>query len=124
MKQPIKLIDILKETVMSEKIQKKNIGKYVTVEIEDGDEFPILNKKAVAEYLKSVIDPKYLRDVNIFMRDEEGFEESSTYFFDDAELADNENADYSKITDQEVEDWVKQEMSHWLFSKPDEFPSK
>jgi hypothetical protein len=44
-----------------------------------------LNKNAVADYLKSVIDPEYLKDVNTFMRDEEGWGESSSYFLEDDE---------------------------------------
>jgi hypothetical protein len=49
------------------------------------------------------------------MDDEEGFDESSSYFFD----TDEENA-----SEKDVEDWAKQEMSYYLFSKPDEFPGK
>lgn len=99
-----------------EELKKKVINKYVTVEIEDdGEEYPMLNKTAVANYLKSVIDPSELKSVNVFMRDDEGFDESSSYFFED---------NYVDTTEQEVEDWAKQEMSYYLFSKPDEFPGK
>ena len=31
---------------------------------------------------------------------------------------------FRSIPDNEVERWAKQEMSYYLFSKPDEFPSK
>lgn len=99
-----------------EELKKRVINKYVTVEIEDdGEEYPMLNKTAVANYLKSVIDPSELKSVNAFMRDDEGFDESSSYFFED---------NYADTTEQEVEDWAKQEMSYYLFSKPDEFPGK
>jgi hypothetical protein len=99
-----------------EELKKRVINKYVTVEIEDdGEEYPMLNKTAIANYLKSVIDPSELKSVNAFMRDDEGFEESASYFFED---------NYVDITEQEVEDWAKQEMSYYLFSKPDEFPGK
>lgn len=99
-----------------EELKKKVINKYVTVEVEDdGEEYPMLNKTAVANYLKSVIDPSELKSVNTFMRDDEGFDESASYFFED---------EYVDTTEQEVEDWAKQEMSYYLFSSPDEFPSK
>ena len=52
---------------------------------------------------------------DIFMNDDEGFDESASYFFDN----DEENA-----SEKDVEDWAKQEMSYYLFSSPDEFPSK
>lgn len=96
--------------------KKKVINKYVTVEVEDdGDEYPMLNKKAIADYLKSVIDPSELKSVSNFMNDDEGFDESASYFFED---------EYVDTTEKEVEDWAKQEMSYYLFSKPDEFPGK
>jgi len=51
------------------------------------------------------------------MNDNEGYDESSMYFFDNDE-------DPATTTEQDVENWVKQEISYYLFSKPDEFPSK
>jgi hypothetical protein len=103
-----------------EEIKKKVINKYINIEIEDdGEEFPVLNKKSISDYLKSVIDPSEIKAVNSFMRDEEGFDESASYFFED--IGDTEISD---TTEQEVEDWAKQEMSYYLFSEPDEFPSK
>ena len=83
--------------------------------MEDGEEYLMLNKTAVANYLKSVIDPEEIENVDIFMNDDEGFDESASYFFDN----DEENA-----SEKDVEDWAKQEMSYYLFSSPDEFPSK
>ena len=96
-----------------------NENKYITIETDedDGEEYPMLNDKAIAAYLKSVIDPKKIRSVNSFMKDEEGYGESSSYFFDNGE-------DYNSITDEDVENWAKQEMSYYLYSKPDEFPLK
>jgi hypothetical protein len=103
-----------------EEIKKKVINKYINIEIEDdGEEFPVLNKKSISDYLKSVIDPSEIKAVNSFMRDEEGFDESASYLFED--IGDTEISD---TTEQEVEDWAKQEMSYYLFSEPDEFPSK
>ena len=95
----------------------KKIGKYVTVETDEvGDEYPDLNDQAISDYLKSVIDPEYDEDVDNFMNDGEGFDESRSHFFEDE--------DYDSIKDEEVEEWARQEMSNYLFSQPDEFPGK
>ena len=61
--------------------------------------------------------PEEIESVDIFMNDNEGYGESSMYFFDNDE-------DPATTTEQDVENWVKQEISYYLFSKPDEFPSK
>ena len=95
-------------------VEEDKANKYISVEIEGNEQFPMLNKTLVSDYLKSVIDPEEIESVDAFMDDEEGFEESSMYFFDG-------NEDPSE---KDVEDWAKQEMSYYLFSKPDEFPGK
>jgi len=92
-------------------------NKYITIETEDNEEFPMLNKEAITAYLKSVIDPEEIESVDSFMDDEEGFDESSSYFFDTPE-------ETPQASEQDVEDWAKQEISYYLFSKPDEFPHK
>jgi len=97
-----------------DQIEEAKKSKYITVD-EEGDYQ--LNSKAIEAYLKSVIDPEEIENVDIFMNDDEGYGESSSYFFDNDE-------DPATITDKEVEDWAKQELSYWLFSSPDEFPSK
>ena len=89
-------------------------NKYLTVD-EDGDYQ--LNSKAITDYLKSVIDSEEIENVDIFMNDDEGYGESSMYFFDTPE-------ETPQASEQDVEDWAKQEISYYLFSKPDEFPSK
>ena len=96
-------------------VEEGKANKYISVEIEGNEQFPMLNKVLVSDYLKSVIDPEEIESVDAFMDDEEGFDESSSYFFDN----DEENA-----SEKDVEDWAKQEMSYYLFSKPDEFPGK
>lgn len=109
----------------SEKIIKEGLlkeSKYISTEEIDGEEYPMLNKKAISDYLKSVIDPSELKSVNAFMRDEEGFDESASYFFDTPDVPEEE--DGVNIPDSQVEDWAKQEMSYYLFSSPDEFPGK
>jgi hypothetical protein len=100
---------------INEDLEEGKANKYISVEIEGDEQFPILNKVLVSDYLKSVIDPEEIESVDVFMDDEEGFDESSSYFFD----TDEENA-----SEKDVEDWAKQEMSYYLFSKPDEFPGK
>jgi len=95
----------------------QSTNKYIDVATENDDEFPILNKETITTYLKSVIDPEYIEDVDLFMNDEEGFNESATYFFDTPE-------ETPQADENEVENWAKQEISYYLFSKPDEFPSK
>ena len=106
-----------KATLKNKRSLKENesSNKYVSMEVEDGEEYPMLNEKAVADYLKSVIDPKQKRAVDTFMNDDEGFGESSSHFFDD---------DGSTTTEKDVEDWATMEMSYYLYSSPDEFPFK
>jgi len=87
-------------------------SKYILTD-EEGDVY--LNDNAIKAYLKSVIDPKEIESVDDFMNDEEGFEESSMHFFGD---------DSEDISDKDVEDWAKQEISYYLYSEPDEFPGK
>jgi hypothetical protein len=95
----------------------QSTNKYIDITTENGEEFPILNKELITTYLKSVIDPEEIENVDIFMNDDEGYGESSMYFFDTPE-------ETPQASEQDVEDWAKQEMSYYLFSKPDEFPSK
>jgi hypothetical protein len=95
-------------------VEEGKANKYISVEIEGNEQFPTLNKVLISDYLKSVIDPEEIESVDTFMNDEEGFEESSMYFFD----ADGDP------TEKDVEDWAKMEMSYYLFSQPDEFPGK
>jgi hypothetical protein len=101
----------IKESI--EEAKSKKINQYISVESdEDGDEYPLLNRLAISNYLKSIMDPE---EVDSFMDDEEGFDESSSYFFED---------EYVDVTEQEVEDWAKQEISYYLESESDEFPSE
>ena len=97
--------------------ENKSTNKYIDITTENGEEFPILNKELITTYLKSVINPEEIENVDIFMNDDEGYGESSMYFFDTPE-------ETPQASEQDVEDWAKQEMSYYLFSKPDEFPSK
>ncbi len=94
--------------------ENQSTNKYLIVD-EDGDYQ--LNSKAISDYLKSAIDPEEIENVDIFMNDDEGYGESSMYFFDNDE-------DPATTTEKDVEDWAKQEVSYYLFSKPDEFPSR
>jgi hypothetical protein len=100
-----------------DEIENQSTNKYVDTVSEDGDEFSELNKETITLYLKSVIDPEYIDDVDTFMNDEEGFGESSMHFFDVPEGT-------PQADESEIEEWAKQEISYYLFSKPDEFPHK
>ena len=103
-----------KEKIVKEGLEEAKKNKYIVVD-EEGDYQ--LDSKAIEAYLKSVIDPEEIESVDIFMGDDEGYGESSMYFFDNDE-------DPATTTDKEVEDWAKQEISYYLFSTPDEFPGK
>ena len=105
--------DKLLNTNIKEELKETKKNKYIDVD-EDGTE--MLNKEAVTNYLKSVIDPEYAEAVDSFMSDSEGWEESEMYFF--------EVPEDPEATEKDVEEWAKQEMSYYLFSKPDEFPVK
>jgi hypothetical protein len=110
MKQPINEIKRMQQLAGIITESQLNELKYISTD-EEGDTY--LNKEAIKAYLKSVIDPKEIKSVDSFMNDEEGFEESSMHF----DIEDN-------TTEQEIEDWAKQEMSYYLYSEPDEFPGK
>lgn len=105
--------------ILKENIEEIKESKYISSEEQEDEDFPVLNDDAIRAYLKSVIEPKYIKAVDSFMDDEEGYGESSMYFFDTPV---DENP--FTIPDSEVERWAKQEMSYYLFSKPDEFPHK
>ena len=112
---PSEAVIITKKALSKKEIKEANLtNKYLNID-EEGDYS--LNDKAVTDYLKSVIDPEEIESVDNFMKDEEGYGESSMYFFDNDE-------DPATTTEKTVEEWATQEMSYWLFSKPDEFPFK
>jgi hypothetical protein len=108
---PDKGVTGTQKTIKENAETENKINQYISVESdEDGDEYPLLNRLAISNYLKSVLDPE---EVDSFMDDEEGFDESSMYF----DIEDN-------TTEKEVEDWAKQEMNHYLYSDSDEFPNE
>jgi hypothetical protein len=90
-------------------------NKYISFEKDEAGEYPILDYKACEAYLKSVISSRYLKDVDTFMNDEEGWGNAADYFFE---------GEGETQTEENVEDYLEQEMSYYLFSSPDEFPSK
>jgi len=96
-------------------------SKYITVNGEDDYQ---LNSKAIEAYLKSVIDPKEIERVDVFMNASKGYGESSKYFFNN--YTDNfwKYDNPAKSPDNVIEDWVKQEMSYYFFNTPDSYPSK
>jgi len=110
---------ISEEEYRESSINENTTSKYISSEEQEDEDFPVLNDDAIRAYLKSVIDPEYIDDVDVFMDDDEGYGESSMYFFDTPV-----DEDPFTISDNEVEKWAEMEMSYYLFSKPDEFPSK
>jgi hypothetical protein len=98
--------------------EAKKVNKYFTGKLidDDGEEYYDLDAKKVAAYLKSVIDPKHLKDVKAFMNDDEGWEETMMNGVDNYDLQ-----DYSE---KDVEKLATMEMSYWLTSQPNEFPFK
>jgi len=106
------------EKTIKEGLEEAKKNKYITFETdEDGETYPSFDDKAVADYLKSVIDPEEIENVDTFMFDDsEGWEETVINGVDsDA---------YETMSEKDVEELAKQEMSYYLFSKPDEFPIK
>ena len=106
------------EKTIKEGLEEAKKNKYITFETdEDGETYPSFDDKAVADYLKSVIDPEEIENVDTFMFDDsEGWQETVMNGVDsDA---------YENMSEKDVEELAKQEMSYYLFSKPDEFPGK
>ena len=102
------------EKTIKEGLEEGKRNKYITVD-EEGDYS--FNDKAVADYLKSVIDPEEIENVDIFMfEDSEGWEETVINGVDYDTI--------SEMSEKDVEELAKQEMSYYLFSQPDEFPGK
>jgi hypothetical protein len=99
------------------KINKPNNNKYISLEKdEDGNRYYVIDKGLIHSYLESVIDPEYIDDVETFMSDEEGWEESTLNGLSDF--------DFENATDEDIEDFATSEMSFFLTSHPDEFPFK
>jgi hypothetical protein len=112
---PSDAVIITKRALGKKEVKEANsTNKYLTID-EEGDYQ--LNDKAITDYLKSVINPEEIKSIESFMTDDEGYGESSMYFFDNDE-------DPAATTEKDVESWATQEMSYYLFSKPDEFPFK
>jgi hypothetical protein len=99
------------------KINPPKRNKYISLEKdEDGNRYYIIDKGLVQTYLESVIDPEYIDNVETFMSDEEGWEESTLNGLSDF--------DFENATGEDIEDFATSEMSFFLTSSPDEFPFK
>ena len=99
------------------KIKSPNRNKYISIETdEDGNKYYVIDRGLIHSYLESVIDPEYIDDVETFMSDSEGWEESTLNGLSDFDI---ENS-----TGKEIEDFATSEMSFFLTSHPDEFPYK
>jgi hypothetical protein len=109
---------LLKSDFINEyKINKPKRNKYISLEKdEDGNRYYVIDKGLIHSYLESVINPEYIDDVETFMSDEEGWEESTLNGLSDF--------DFENATDEDIEDFATSEMSFFLTSSPDEFPYK
>ena len=109
---------LLKSDFINEyKINKPKRNKYISLEKdEDGNRYYVIDKGLIHSYLESVINPEYIDDVETFMSDEEGWEESTLNGLSDF--------DFENATGEDIEDFATSEMSFFLTSSPDEFPYK
>jgi len=111
--------DVIRDSnkIKEYKINKPKRNKYISLEKdEDGNRYYVIDKGLIHSYLESVIDPEYIDDVETFMSDEEGWEESTLNGLSDF--------DFENATDKDIEDFATSEMSFFLTSHPDEFPFK
>jgi hypothetical protein len=111
--------DVIRDSnkIKEYKINKPKRNKYISLEKdEDGNRYYVIDKGLIHSYLESVIDPEYIDDVETFMSDEEGWEESTLNGLSDF--------DFENATDEDIEDFATSEMSFFLTSHPDEFPFK
>jgi hypothetical protein len=99
-----------KLTTQSKLDEGKVKNQYVVKDEEESDEygdFYVIDKKKAFEYLKQFNSKEV--SAKQFIKDEEGFEEFETNL-DDME----------QMTDKEIEEAMKEELSFYYFSKPDE----
>jgi hypothetical protein len=111
--------DVIRDSnkIKEYKINKPKRNKYISLEKdEDGEKYYVIDQGLIQTYLESVIDPEYIDDVETFMSDEEGWEESTLNGLSDF--------DFENATDEDIEDFATSEMSFFLTSSPDEFPYK
>jgi hypothetical protein len=105
-KQKIDKLDLSKSRLNEGKVK----NQYVVKDKEESDEygdFYSIDKKKAFEYLKQFNSKEV--SAKQFIKDEEGFEEFESNL-DDVE----------QMTDQEIEKAMKEELSFYYFSKPDE----
>jgi len=92
--------------------EAEKISKYILTDengepiLNDIDE-PMLNDEAIASYLKSVVGPERVKDVNDYINSPV-YEESREYFFN-AEL----NPNFYDIPDEKFENFAKGDFSNW-----------
>ena len=94
------------DTINENKINNSYVVKDEELSDEDGD-FYVIDKKKAFEYLKQFNS----KEVNAkqFIKDDEGWGEFEQYL---------ENIE--DMTDKELEDAMREEMSYYFYSKPDE----
>jgi len=98
---------VLKNTKLNE---NKINNKYAVKDEESSDEdydFYVIDKQKALDYLSQFNSDDV--DAELFIDDDEGWGEFEQYL-----------EDVEQMTDKEIEDSMRQEMSYYFFSKPDE----
>jgi predicted N-acyltransferase len=105
------LRQIIKEEVQKVLSEGKIKNQYVVKDEEESDEefdFYTIDKKKALEYLKQ-FDKKGSVNARQFIKDDEGWGEFEQYL-----------EDMEKMSDKQLEKAMREEMSYYFFSEPDE----
>jgi predicted N-acyltransferase len=107
----IELRQLIKEEVQKVLSEGKIKNQYVVKDEEESDEefdFYTIDKKKALEYLKQ-FDKKGSVNARQFIKDDEGWGEFEQYL-----------EDMEKMSDKQLEKAMREEMSYYFFSEPDE----
>jgi predicted N-acyltransferase len=107
----VELRQLIKEEVQKVLSEGKIKNQYVVKDEEESDEefdFYTIDKKKALEYLKQ-FDKKGSVNARQFIKDDEGWGEFEQYL-----------EDMEKMSDKQLEKAMREEMSYYFFSEPDE----
>jgi len=93
-------------SINESKVNNSYVVKDEELSDEDGD-FYVIDKQKALDYLSQFNSDDI--DAELFIDDDEGWGEFEQYL-----------EDVEQMTDKEIEDSMRQEMSYYFFSKPDE----
>ena len=96
--------------LLKEAVNNKYVVKDEELSDEDGD-FYVIDQKKAFEYLKQFNSKEVSAEQ--FINDDEGWGEFEQYLYLDEEGVE-------QMSDKELEDAMRQEMSYYFFSNPDE----